>query len=216
MRLYYIMKIITFYCDVDGKDYYSRCSKNLEQMCSTFDIEVDMVEKESLGSYRDNCLSKPKFILEKLSEYREPVCWIDVDTVFKKRPDAFFNCPLDRVDVVFASANQRFAGIKASPIVFNYNEKSVYFLKSWINESAKVSALEDRYFDHETLFKVIHEKSDTIEYGLFDGIYCVWPGYTDEQTVIEMGLSDVDSKIDGLRKMGVDEELIKWQTTGIL
>ena len=210
------MKIITFYCDVDGRNYYTQCAKNLEKMCEEFDIDIEMTEKESRGNYRDNCLSKPSFILEKLSQFKEPVCWVDVDTVFKKRPDAFYHCPLDEVDVVFASANAKFGGIKASPIVFNYNETSVYFLKTWIRECARVRAVEDKYFDHETLFKVISDTRDSVKFGLFDGTYCVWPGFTDENTVIEMGLSDVDSKIKGLRIMGFEEELIKWQTTGIL
>jgi len=33
--------------------------------------------------------------------------------------------------------------------------------------------------------------------------------------VIEMGLSDVDSKKDSLRKMGFDEGKIEWQSVGL-
>jgi len=36
-----------------------------------------------------------------------------------------------------------------------------------------------------------------------------------DETVIEMGLSDVESKKDSLRKMGFDESKIEWQSVGL-
>ena len=45
--------------------------------------------------------------------------------------------------------------------------------------------------------------------------YCTWPGDSIGDTVIEMGLSDVDSKKDSLRKMGFDEGKIEWQSVGL-
>jgi hypothetical protein len=45
--------------------------------------------------------------------------------------------------------------------------------------------------------------------------YCTWPGTVTEDTVIEMGLSDVESKKDSLRKMGFDEDKIEWQSVGL-
>lgn len=41
------------------------------------------------------------------------------------------------------------------------------------------------------------------------------PGDSNGDTVIEMGLSDVDSKKDSLRKMGFDEGKIEWQSVGL-
>ena len=51
--------------------------------------------------------------------------------------------------------------------------------------------------------------------GLLGYEYCTWPGNTNENTVIEMGLSDVESKKESLRKMGFDESKIEWQSVGL-
>ena len=45
--------------------------------------------------------------------------------------------------------------------------------------------------------------------------YCTWPGDSNEHTVIEMGLSDVESKKESLRKMGFDESKIEWKSVGL-
>jgi hypothetical protein len=44
--------------------------------------------------------------------------------------------------------------------------------------------------------------------------YCVWPGEENENTVILMGLADVESKKQSLRELGYNEELIAWQSPG--
>ena len=55
-----------------------------------------------------------------------------------------------------------------------------------------------------------------VSYGVFPPTYCVWPQQVNEHTVIEMGLSDVPDKIEVLKKMGIDGDLLKMQTVGIL
>jgi hypothetical protein len=42
----------------------------------------------------------------------------------------------------------------------------------------------------------------------------VWPGETNESTAITMGLADGESKKNGLRKMGLQEDHIEWQSPG--
>jgi hypothetical protein len=44
--------------------------------------------------------------------------------------------------------------------------------------------------------------------------YCVWPGEENENSIIVMGLADVDSKKEALKKLGVSEDLISWQSPG--
>ncbi len=46
--------------------------------------------------------------------------------------------------------------------------------------------------------------------------YCAWPKEQNENTVIMMGLSDVESKKENLRAMGMSEDKIEWQSVGKL
>ena len=46
--------------------------------------------------------------------------------------------------------------------------------------------------------------------------YCAWPKSQNDQTVIMMGLSDVESKKGNLRAMGMSEDKIEWQSVGTL
>ena len=63
---------------------------------------------------------------------------------------------------------------------------------------------------------MVSKHSGTMQYGVFPPEYCVWPGQSNEDTVIEMGLSDISDKIEVLKKMGIDGDLLAIQTIGIL
>jgi len=208
-------KVISFYSDVNEDKYYSKCADRFTKLCEDLSIDFYLEHKETLGSYRNNCLSKPAFIKEKLEQFKQPIVWVDVDTIFKKHPDAFYQVP-ENVDVAFSSSMPNVRGMKASPLYFNYNEKAMFFLDEWINRSEQILHGMETNFDHEVLFGVVDTCQQMVSYGVFPPTYCVWPQNTDEHTVIEMGLSDVPDKIDVLRKMGIREELIKMQSVGIV
>jgi hypothetical protein len=44
--------------------------------------------------------------------------------------------------------------------------------------------------------------------------YCEWPGKQSNSTVFMMGLSDMPSKKEVLKKMGYTDQLIEWQSPG--
>ena len=56
--------LVSFYSDIENRTYYSDHGKRLKESCESLGIPNDIREKESLGSYQDNCLSKPQFILD--------------------------------------------------------------------------------------------------------------------------------------------------------
>ena len=60
--------VISFYSDIEDNTYYSDHGKRLQKELDSFAIPCSIEHKESLGTYRDNCLSKPRFILEKLQQ----------------------------------------------------------------------------------------------------------------------------------------------------
>tara|TARA_R110000851_G_scaffold29440_1_gene81028 strand:+ start:573 stop:1205 length:633 start_codon:yes stop_codon:yes gene_type:complete len=208
-------KVISFYSDVNEDKYYTKCADRLREMSSRFSIDLHLEEKQSLGSYRNNCLSKPKFIKDKLEELKQPLVWTDVDTVFRQYPQAFDMVP-EHVDVAFSSSSPDLRGMKASPLYFNYTDGALFFLDEWINRSEQVLLEMDVNFDHEVLFGIFGSCQEMVKYGVFPPTYCVWPQDVNEHTVIEMGMSDVPDKIEVLKKMGIDGNLLAIQTVGIL
>jgi hypothetical protein len=208
-------KVISFYADVNEDKYYTKCANRLREMSTRFSIDLHLEEKDSLGSYRNNCLSKPKFIKDKLEELKQPVVWTDVDSVFRQYPQAFDVVP-DEIDVAFSSSTPNINGMKASPLYFNYTEQAMFFLDEWINRSEQVLVEMDVNFDHEVLFGVFGSRSEVAKYGMFPSTYCMWPQDVNEHTVIEMGMSDVPDKIEVLKRMGIDGHLLAIQTVGIL
>lgn len=210
------MKVISFYTVGNETDYYQKCADRLRSNCKELNIDLDLVERQSLGSYRENCLSKPKFIREKLEEHKQPVTWIDVDTIFRKYPEDFYSESLKEIDIAFSSSIPTLAGMKASPLYFSYNEIVKTFLDEWINISAQVLEQMNVNFDHEILFGMLDRHKENCIYGVFPPTYCVWPGHSNEHTIIEMGLSDVPDKIEVLKEMGITGDLLQAQTVGII
>lgn len=211
-----IVKLISFYTEGDEKNYYVQCAKRLQENCKSYNLDLELIKKKSLGSYRENCLSKPKFILDKLNEFKCPVLWIDVDTIFRNYPEHFYSVQLENVDIGFSSSHQNLMGMKASPLYFNYNELSKVFLEDWISVCNQTLENMDVNFDHESLFSIVDKYKETMKYGVFPGTYCQWPQDVNEHTVIEMGMSDVADKVEVLKKMGIDGNLLAIQTLGIL
>ena len=72
--------LISFYSDIDGRTYYSDNAKRLIGECESLDIPHDIREKETLGTYQLNCLSKPQYILDRLNELNRPLLWMDIDS----------------------------------------------------------------------------------------------------------------------------------------
>ena len=209
------LEIVSFFSDVDGNTYYSDHAKRLIKECDRLGVPYDIREKKSEGSYQKNCLSKPKFILDMLMTKRKPFIWLDVDSYLLKQPDVF-DLMIEDFDIAFATALPSIGGIKASPIFINNTPNAEEFLVSWI-KNAEITLQENmKHFDHESLFGLVDFYRKRIRVGFAGPEYCAWPKAQNENTVIMMGLSDVESKKVNLRAMGISEESIEWQSVGTL
>ena len=206
-------KVISYFCDVDDSLYYEKCSVDLTKSLEHFDVPYEIEHLNSLGSYKLNCSIKPKYILDRLEKEDCPLLWFDIDTILLKSPDAF-GALSDDVDVAISSAIPNIAGIKASPLLFNNTDNAKSFLRTWIEEINKNISSNKELFDHEPLFGVVGEYMSKINIEFVGPEYCVWPGEETESTVIVMGLSDVDCKKKSLRKMGMTDDVIEWQSVG--
>ena len=73
------MKIVSFYCDIDGKTFYSDCAERLKENCERLRIEHVIVERNYGDSWIDNVRAKPIFIKEMLDTLNEDIIMLDVD-----------------------------------------------------------------------------------------------------------------------------------------
>ena len=205
--------IVSFFSDIEDNTYYSDHGKRLIDECKYLKLRYDITEKESTGDYRLNCLSKPKYILDKLDEKQEDLLWLDVDSKIHKEPVRFNDI---NGDIGFATSNGNLSGMKASPIFLKNNEKSRMFVKTWIKATLNILENDISKFDHEPLFQLIPMflQSGAISISFVGEEYCAWPGKTNDNTIITMGLADAKSKKENLRSLGMSEDKIEWQSPG--
>ena len=205
--------LVSFYSDIEDKTYYSDNAVRLREECKLLDIQCSIQEKESLGSYQLNCLSKPQFILDMLNEFNQPIIWMDVDSRLHKSLDIYDTFDSD-VDMVIATADGGMRGMKASPIYFGNTKKAKKFIEAWIQTTKDIQEREIGIFDHEPLFSLIPMFAKDMNIKIVGPEYCTWPGHTNENTIITMGLADSETKKESLRSLGMSEELIEWQSPG--
>ena len=205
--------LISFYSDIEDKTYYSDNADRLREECKSLDIQCSIQHKESLGTYQLNCLSKPQFILDMLNEFQQPLLWMDVDSKLHKTPDIFDQFD-ESVDMVVATANGMLSGMKASPLYFNNTDNAKEFINAWIESTKDILENKVGVFDHEPLFGLIPMFIKEMNIQYVGPEYCIWPGHTNENSYITMGLADAESKKESLRSLGMSEDLIKWQTPG--
>lgn len=208
--------VISYFCDVDGKTYYSDHAKRFKEDCDRFQIPHEIYNLQSQGDYQKNCLFKPKFIYSMLINKQKPILWLDIDTYILKRPDSFDVFPTVGVNIGVAGTDPKsLIAIKASPLWFNYNAETLDFVRTWVANSEAVKEKKLNLFDHETFIGCLgnYIKSGK-KIGILDKNYCTWPGEQNENTVLLMGLSDTPSKKEVLKKMGYSDELVEWQSPG--
>jgi hypothetical protein len=178
-------------------------------------VPCDIRQKQSLGSYQKNCLSKPDFIIKMISQKQKPVVWLDIDSDVRKSLN-IFDSMVGNTDIAFAASHPKLHAIKASPIFLEFNPKTLEFLNHWRFMANQLSK-NGKWFDHEALVGIAHQfyQKDGFRMKFIGPEYCIWPGHENEHSVIIMGLADVESKKSALKDLGMSEELIQWQSPGI-
>lgn len=82
------MTVISFYCDVDGKTFYSDCAKRLKQNCEALGLKYCIEERNYGNDWISNERAKPTFIQEMMSKINDDLLWIDVDCRIKRVPSS--------------------------------------------------------------------------------------------------------------------------------
>ena len=81
------MKLVSFYCDVDGGTYYADCSSRLKKECDALGVDHLILEENFGKDWIDNVRAKPIFLLKMLNELNQDFVWLDVDCNIKRKLD---------------------------------------------------------------------------------------------------------------------------------
>jgi hypothetical protein len=208
--------VTSFFADVGGRDYYSRSAARLRTRLTGLEVPHDIVELPSQGSYRANCLAKPGFILDQLRKTAAPLVWLDVDSVVHGPLDIFDSFVAGGHDVGAATRSYDVNGLQSTPLYFAPTPGALQLLEDWSEAAQWLLTAEETATDHEALVWVFPAAAETLAVGWLGPEYCAWPGTSDAQTVIELGLTDEPTKEPMLRKMGHSEAMIAMEMPGFL
>lgn len=118
--------VISFY--TNATSYEDRARELIASIEKIGGIDYYVIGIDSTGSWETNCSIKPSFILHCLHELQRPVLWVDADAQLNGIP---------RVPDVFDFAVHRYDGweFASGTVYFNYNERALGLLNSWIELS---------------------------------------------------------------------------------
>jgi hypothetical protein len=134
---------ISFYSD---NPYYIDKAIALERKCSDLGISIEMDKINLYKEYWKNTLYKPTFIFNKIREKKEDLVWVDVDTDIRIYHTCFRKW---ESDILAASHTGNLDGIKASPLCFKYNERTLSFLSEWSSICLAKIGSNDVDLDHD-------------------------------------------------------------------
>ena len=122
---------ITYYSDISPNTFYSESAKKLKNKIENLGGRIYAEQLPSLGSYAMNCLRKPKFILDCLNKFQEPLIWIDADSEINYLP-----IEMDGLDVDIACVEKSNGCPESALIYFNNTDGSRSFINSWLTGCA--------------------------------------------------------------------------------
>lgn len=160
------MKLVSFYCDVDGRDFYTKHAIRLKTQCENLGIPHLILEENFGTSWIDNVRAKPEFLLKIMNQLNEDFFWLDVDCNIHKKID--FKLDVDWISDI------RNDGKPHDYVHFIKNTQSNKdFMIKWINE------IDEKKRGSHTAFMNIY---NTLNFKQIPDGY------------VSLGLSDVESK----------------------
>jgi hypothetical protein len=143
------MKFISFWFDKSGSDYYKNCFIRLKEQMDFLKYEYLFEElKPNKDSYEHITLHKPSFILDKLNQLNDSVCWIDIDCYFTKQLDL----SLFVDDICLGKRDIEQKAPHSAVIYVSNNKKAKDFILDWQNRcEVQKENLEYEGGDHSQL-----------------------------------------------------------------
>lgn len=121
---------VTYFSDLSSGSFYRDSANLLQCRIKELGGRIHTEELPNLGSYALNCLRKPKFILECLDRFKEPLIWIDADSKVNQLPIELDNL---EEDVDIACVEKANGCPESALIYFNNTGKSKEFITEWMN-----------------------------------------------------------------------------------
>ncbi|MBU2977956.1 FkbM family methyltransferase [Alteromonas sp. C1M14] len=149
-------KIISFYTD---DSIYAKRAEVFLQSLNDLKIDNYYVEKiESGKNWEENCSYKAKFIEKCLKEFKEPVLWIDIDTVVN-------DIPLIPQLADFAIHLWDGWEFATGTVFFNYTDGGLKLVSCWTDLAATKPVLWDQMLLDEA-WSLTSRKHDLVTYWL--------------------------------------------------
>jgi hypothetical protein len=178
---------VSYYSDIPPSTFYSDSAKNLKKSIETFGGRIHIEQLPNLGSYAMNCLRKPKFILDCLNKFQEPIIWIDADSEVHSLP-----IEMENLDVDVACVEKGNKCPESALIYFNNTDGSRSFIKSWLSGCA----VEAPELDHPVLKDLWYGQSKEKRKSLPDTICSVR-----RDSKVTIILSNTDGKREYTRQV---------------
>lgn len=149
------MKVISFYSNPPKTTYYSDHAKQWIKNIESFKLDYHIEELKSDKDYWKNTRKKPRYILDKLNQFKEDVLWIDVDLTLKTFQD-YKSYPI--IAVKRPGSGFR---IHSCALHFKYCDETLNFINKW-EQLCETGDLNKG--DHHYLYKTKNQLNFDIKY----------------------------------------------------
>lgn len=160
---------ISFYTDAKYEVHARRLCDSLLML----GLEHFVIPVPDLGDWQANNKQKPRFILDRLWEYKRPVCWVDADATMERTPDllASLDCDIAAHHLAWPGGRRELLG---GTIYAAFTQKAVEALMDW-DAMCKTDARTDQaVLDHfvQAGMNGAKFKDLPLEYCcIFDGVF---------------------------------------------
>lgn len=187
----------TIICYYTLETAYETQVEKLIDSCKTFNLPYSIDGIPNLGSWERNCCYKPKYILQKLSELKSPVLWIDADAEIVEKPTLFENFSPDiALRIVENVPDNHPSKMISGTVYVNHTPSAFDILRAWDFECERLLQTETNVWDQIALRNVLLKSQANI-YGLSQAYYMVYDKRKEEEEafIIHYQASRTEKKV---------------------
>ena len=157
------MKVVSFYTDDYEEDV-----KRLICSLKKFNLDYDIENIESLGSWDLNTNYKATFIKKKLLKHKQPIVWLDADSEVVKYPKYF-----DVIEEDIGVCYENLSKLKSGTIYFNHTDKALKILNRWEINSKNTNITDQMHLQQVLRGEYIESHNVTL-FCLPSSYYCIY------------------------------------------
>ena len=169
--------------------YYTKETAYEEQVqrliasCEKFNLSYSIDGIPNLGTWERNCCYKPKYILQKLTDLRKPVLWLDADAEIAVKPTIFEDFSPDvALHIAKHLPDDHPSKMTSGTIYLNHTLDAHNILKEWDKECETLLQSDPEIWDQIALRNVIL-KSQADVHPLSKSYYMVYDKWKEGEEV---------------------------------